>query len=320
MRCVKCPDKAIIELRRHHSAFCKPHFVEYFENQVDRAVRRNSMFAQDDRIMVAVSGGKDSLSLWSVLHRMGYETSGLHIHLGIGEYSEASYEKTAQFADAHGLELATVDLSKTYGMGVPDLSKALKRVACSGCGLSKRYIMNKEAYEKGFDVVATGHNLDDEAATLMGNVLHWQMGYLARQSPALQATTEKLVKKVKPLFTLTERETAAYALLHGIDYVEDECPNALGAKSLVYKDALNRIEWESPGAKHSFVLQFLEHAKPQLEVGADDHELRDCAICGQPTTGEVCAFCRMWQQAERRVQEREERRQAREAIAGAETA
>ncbi|PZC46592.1 MAG: tRNA(Ile)-lysidine synthase TilS/MesJ [Chloroflexi bacterium] len=319
MRCVKCPDKAVIELRRHHSPFCKPHFIEYFENQVERAVRRQGMLSPDDRIMVAVSGGKDSLTLWYVLNRMGYNTTGLHIHLGIGEYSDASYDATLAFAKQHDLEVTTVDLSKTYGMNVPDLSKALRRVACSGCGLSKRYIMNKEAHERGFDVVATGHNLDDEAATLMGNVLHWQMGYLARQAPVLEATTEKLVKKVKPLYTVTERETAAYALLHGIDYVEEECPNAFGAKSLLYKDALNRIELESPGAKHQFLLQFFENARPRLEVGADEHELRDCAICGQATTTEVCAFCRMWQQAKRRVEQKEERRQLREAEAAAPT-
>ena len=299
MRCLKCTGKAVIELRRHHAAYCAPHFLGYFREQVRRNVQRHAMFTPEDRILVAVSGGKDSLALWDVLLDLGYRASGLHIHLGIGEYSERSREKSAAFARARGLELIEVDLAREYGLGVPELSQALRRVPCSGCGQSKRYLFNREALERGFTVVATGHNLDDEAATLLGNLLHWQTGYLARQSPVLESTHPRLVKKVKPLYTLTEKEMAAYCLLRGIDYVEEECPNALGAKSLLYKDALNRIELESPGAKQSLVLGFLEKVKPLLHDN-DGTELHECTTCGQPTTGEVCAFCRMWETARAR--------------------
>lgn len=314
MRCVKCGEKAIMELPRHNSAFCKPHYLEYFENQVERAIRRHRMFERDDRILVGVSGGKDSLSLWHVLARMGYKAAGLHIHLGIGEYSSASYEKALRFSREHGLELFTVDLAERYGMNVTELSRTLRRAPCSGCGLSKRYLLNREAYERGFDAVATGHNMDDETATLLGNILHWQIGYLARQSPVLPGTGERLAKRVKPLYTLTERETAAYAVLHGIDYIVEECPNARKAKSLLYKDVLARIEAESPGAKQRFLTHFLEDAQPRLQVGADDHVLRECVLCGQPTTAELCAFCRMWQQASERAEKR--RRHHRTAMEG----
>jgi len=314
VRCRKCRQRAIIELPRHHAAFCHPHFLEYFRHQVERAIRRQGMFTHQDRILVAVSGGKDSLGLWDILLEMGYAATGLHIHLGIGEYSDLSYEKTLRFAREREAPLITVNLRETYGMGVPELSRALRRVPCSGCGLSKRYIINREAQERGFTVVATGHNLDDEAATLLGNVLHWQMGYLARQAPVLPAG-EGLVKRVKPLYTLTERETAAYALLRRIDYVEEECPHAQGARSLLYKEALNLLEDRSPGAKHNFLLQFLEKARPLFHPQAEEAALRPCSLCGLPTTGEVCAFCRLWQQARRRAS-REERPPVRQATSG----
>ena len=301
MRCIKCKSKASVEIRRHNSAFCAPHFLDYFHNQVARNVKREGMFTHQDRILVAVSGGKDSLALWQILSETGYTTTGLHIHLGIGEYSQRSWETTQAFAKERDLELIEVDLARDYGMGVPELSKAIRRVPCSGCGLSKRYVMNREAYEQGFTVVATGHNLDDEAATLLGNVLHWQTEYMARQSPVLEATHPKLVKKVKPLFTLTERETASYALIRGIEYIEEECPNAEGARSLIYKDALNRIEAQSPGAKQSFVQGFLEKAQPLMKAEEDRVELRECVLCGQTTTSEICSFCRMWDQARRKA-------------------
>ena len=120
-------------------------------------------------------------------------------------------------------------------MGNTELSKALRRGPCSGCGLNKRYVTNQVAHELGFDVLATGHNLDDETATLMGNVLHWQMGYLARQSPVLESTHVRLARKVKPLYTFTERESLSYVLIRGIDYIQAECPNAHGPRPNLYK-------------------------------------------------------------------------------------
>lgn len=301
MRCINCQERSVIDLRRHNSSFCKPHFLSYFDSQVEKAIRRKKMLALEDRVLVAVSGGKDSLVLWDLLSRLGYDVTGLHIHLGIGEYSGSSHEKTATFAKQRGLELIVIDMAETYGMGIPELSLSTGRVACSGCGLSKRYVMNREAVERGFDVLATGHNLDDEAATLFGNVLRWQTGYLARQSPVLEASPgdgPKLVKKVKPLYTLTERETAAYALLSGIDYESEECPNAFGATSIRYKEVLAGLELESPGTKHNFLLQFIERVQPTLEsADTDKHELRECDQCGQATTTDVCSFCRMWDRA-----------------------
>ena len=298
MRCLKCPAQAQVEVRRHHAAFCGPHYLEFFETQVRRAIARWKMLTPQDRVLVAVSGGKDSLSLWEVLSRLGYSTTGLYIHLGIGEYSDLSQEKCQRFASERGLPLLIVDLRRHYGLGLPELARRLHRVPCSGCGLSKRYILNKEALDRGFTTVATGHNLDDEAATLLGNILHWQEGYLARQSPALEASHHRLVKRVKPLYLLSEKETASYALLRRIDYIADECPHAEGALSLLYKDALNRIELQSPGAKGQFVSGFLDKAHARFQ-GADQEagSLRECLTCGYPTTGDVCNFCRMWDRA-----------------------
>src|SRR5213596_2438925 len=125
--------------------------------------------------------------------------------------------------------------------------------------------MNRAALEHGYIVVATGHNLDDEAATLFGSVLHWQTEALSRQSPMLPSTHPKLVRRVKPLYRLSERETAAYAFLRGIDYIVDECPFAKGATSITHKQILDRLEEASPGSKHNFLFGFLEKARGVFE-------------------------------------------------------
>jgi uncharacterized protein (TIGR00269 family) len=173
-----------------------------------------------------------------------------------------------------------------------------RRPTCSACGLSKRYIMNRAALDHGFGVVATGHNLDDEAATLLGSTLRWDDSALARQTPVLEATHPKLVRRVKPLFRLSERETAAYAFLHGIDYVVEECPFARGATSITHKEILNRLEDASPGVKATFLVNYLERARPLFQT-REQVDLRECGRCGQTTTGEVCAFCKLADQVRR---------------------
>ena len=226
MKCRKCGDRAILELRRHNAAFCAPDFVEFFRNQVREAIRRYRMFERDEQVLVAVSGGKDSLALWDVLIDEGYRTTGLYLDLGIFDYSVESRAKCEAFAAARGVPLLVRRVADEVGAPVPVIKQVTRRPPCSGCGLSKRYLMNRVALDEGLPVVATGHNLDDEAATLFGSVMHWRTEALPRQSPALPSTHPKLVRRVKPLYRLSERETAAYAFVRKIDYIVEECPFA----------------------------------------------------------------------------------------------
>ncbi len=252
------------------------------------------MFGGADRVLVAVSGGKDSLALWDLLVELGCRADGLYLGLGIGEYSGRSGEMARRYAGDRGLELHEVDLAADYGFDVPGAAAATRRAPCGACGLSKRHIFNAVAVEGGYDVVATGHNLDDEAAVLLGNVVRWETGYLGRQHPVLPAT-DGFVRKVKPLVRLGEREMAAYCVLRGIDYIVEECPMAEGNRHLGYKEVLNSLEERSPGTKAAFLFGFLDRAHDRFASDATEERaaLRECAECGSPTTGDVCAFCRL---------------------------
>jgi len=298
MKCRKCGEPAVLELRRHNAAFCAPDFLGFFRNQVREAIRKHRMFARDEHVLVAVSGGKDSLGLWDVLLDEGYRTTGLYLDLGIFDYSVESKAKCEAFAARRGAPLLVASVAEAVGAPVPVIKAVTRRPPCSGCGLSKRYLMNRAALEHGMPVVATGHNLDDEAATLLGSVLHWQTEALARQSPALPSTHAKLVRRVKPLYRLSERETAAYAVLRKIDYIVEECPFAKGATSIAHKEILSRMEDASPGTKHNFLFGYLEKARPAFER-AEAVTLNECARCGQVTTGTVCAFCKLADQVKR---------------------
>jgi tRNA-5-methyluridine54 2-sulfurtransferase len=294
MKCRRCRQPAVIDVRRHNAAFCRTCFLHHCREQVRRAVDDFAMIRPGERVLVAVSGGKDSLGLWHLLRELGYEADGLYVGLGIGEYTERSGCYARDFALDRGLTLIEVDLPRDYGFDVPDGSRAAKRAPCSACGLSKRHIFNDAALTHGYDVLATGHNLDDEAAVLFGNVLRWDAPYLGRQHPVLPAAPG-FARKVKPLVRLGERELAAYCVLTGIDYIVEECPMAAGNRHLGYKAALNAIEERSPGTKAAFVFGFWERGHERFRGDAADERagLGTCRACGAPTPGDLCAFCRL---------------------------
>lgn len=304
MKCVKCGEKAVIHLRQHNTlALCKEDFLDWIPDQTQRFIEKYKMFGRDDRVLVAVSGGKDSLSLWDILWRLGYTADGLYIGLGIDggiDYSEESLQLCRKFAAERNLNLQVIGVEQEFGETIPELSDRTHRgrkKPCAVCGLTKRHVMNRAAREGRYDVLVTGHNLDDEAAILLGNTLNWMSGYLVRQWPVLEADRVGLVRKAKPLCRIYERDMAAYALLRGIEYIYDECPYSQGSKSLFYKEMLNRLEAERPGAKMSFYVAFLEAKERGLfaqQADPDLERLHSCPSCGQPTTAPGdCAFCRM---------------------------
>jgi uncharacterized protein (TIGR00269 family) len=294
MKCGRCREPAVIEVRRHNAGYCKSCFLRHCGEQVRRAIEQFDMIQPAERVLVAVSGGKDSLGLWQLLRDLGYDADGLYVGLGIGEYSDDSAGYARRFATERGWKLIEVDLATEYGFDIEAGSRAAKRAPCSACGLSKRHVFNEAAIGNGYDVLATGHNLDDEAAVLFGNVLRWETEYLGRQHPVLPAAPG-FARKVKPLFRLGERELAAYCVLNDIDYIVEECPMAAGNRHLGYKNALNDIEERSPGSKAAFMFGFLERAHEHFTNEVDDarDELRPCRVCAAPTPGDVCAFCRM---------------------------
>jgi uncharacterized protein (TIGR00269 family) len=304
MRCRKCGEKACINMRQHKLALCKDHFLDWVPDQVERIIHKYHMFTQEDHLLVAVSGGKDSLSLWDILHRLGYSADGLYIGLGIDggfTYSVKSLAYAHSFAQERNLFLHVADIQAEFGETIPELAIRTHRghyKPCSVCGLVKRHMMNRIARQNNYSVLLTGHNLDDEAAILFGNTLNWVGSYLVHQSPVLAADKPGLVRKVKPLCRMYEREMAAYALLSGIHYIQEECPFAKDSTSIYHKELLNRLETDRPGAKLNFYLSFLRAKKDGLfSAIADEYVelLHTCPECGQPTSAPgLCVFCRMF--------------------------
>ena len=293
MKCRKCGRPASIKLVEYNLKLCDEHFFEFVESRVEKAIRKFKMFTRKDRVLVAVSGGKDSMVLWYILVRLGYNADGLFIKLGHDYQVKLAYEKVEKLSKDLGRVFIMEDATKyLYGLSTFEAAKILRRSTCSFCGMVKRYLMNKAAVENGYDVLATGHNLDDEATVLLGNILHWQTGYITRSYPVLEKTHEKLVKKVKPLVLNYEEHLRFYAKKRGIDFLPTACPFSLGATSKAYKNILRQLEDKQSGITLSFYLGYLREKENIFKVEGNTPQLHSCEVCGYPTTAKVCSFCR----------------------------
>ena len=250
---------AIISLPSHNTGFCENCFRDFFSAQVARGIETGKLFTHEDRILVALSGGKDSLSLMLELSRQGYDVTGLHIDLGIPGSSEIVRGVIERFCGKHGFKLIVKEMAKE-GLAIPLVKQRLKRPICSACGKIKRHYFNKTALEEGFTALATGHNLDDEIARLFSNTLRWDVGYLSDQGPRLDGE-DGFARKVKPFWRLTEFETATYAFLEEIEHHHTPCPYQRRRELHVPKGLWNQLEEEMPGRKLSFYVDFLKRGR-----------------------------------------------------------
>lgn len=293
MKCSRCKKLACVALPSHHAGFCKECYPLFFTKQVETAIRREKMFTRDERILVALSGGKDSLALMLELKLQGYNVTGLHIDLGIPDSSWKARQKVENFCDKQDLNLQVLEMEKE-GLPIPDVKKHINRPVCAVCGKIKRHHFNRIAREGGYDALATGHNLDDEVARLFANTLRWDAAYLSDQGPNLPAD-DGFVRKVKPLFRLSEFETANYAFLKGIEIHSDPCPYASGASFTNHKELWGELEYRSPGQKFQFYHGFLRNGKPAFakqQEKSGDH-LSPCMECNSPTSVGTCSVCRI---------------------------
>lgn len=294
MKCKICGKTAAVGLRCHNAGFCETHFLEFFRKMVAKGIKSQNLFPKGAKILVALSGGKDSLSLALELKELGYVVDALFIDLGIPDSSAKARESVRAFCESRGLNLLTCDLG-AEGLAIPLVKKVLRRPVCSACGKIKRYYFNKIALEGGYDALATGHNLDDEVSRLFSNVLRWDDAYLADQGP-LMPSRPGFARKTKPLWRLTEFETANYAFLRGIECHSQPCPYSKGASFSVLKNVLQGLETEMPGRKLDFYQGYLARGKPFFGAGRPGGKaaLTECENCGALTSSDgLCGVCRV---------------------------
>jgi len=281
MPCSICNKKSI------YKNYCKEHFIDYFENKVKITIKKFKLLSKKDKIIVAASGGKDSLTILSILHKLGYNVSALAIDEGIKGYRDATLEKLDNFCKKNNIKLIIKSFKDEFSKSLDDILIKNNNRPCTVCGIFRRYLLNK--YSRGYDIIATGHNLDDEAQAILMNLFKNNISALKRQGPVSGLVkSKKFTKRVKPLYYLLEKEVMIYAFLNNLTTEFNECPNVSQAFRLRIRDYLNNLELGNPETKKNLIDWFINQ---KITFSENKHEIKSCKICGENSSTNICKAC-----------------------------
>ena len=261
------------------------------EKQIIRDIKKYGLIKKNDKIVVALSGGKDSVSTLYILNKLGYSVQGLMIDLNLGEWSKIHNRKMTAFCKTYDIPLKIVDLKKELGQGICFIKSVLAKekglTGCSVCGTVKKWILNKWAKKLRADKLATGHNLDDEAQNVLMNFLKGNV--MLGTSSAPKTSKEKgFVPRIKPLFFTPEDEVRKFAKKNKFDILYDRCPCAFGTYRVETRAWMKGI---TNSEKKKIVTNFQKLA-PTLRT-QQTKTLQKCKTCGEPSTRDICNFCKI---------------------------
>ncbi|MGC8987369.1 MAG: TIGR00269 family protein [Infirmifilum sp.] len=276
---------------------CREHFIEYFERRVYETIRHFQLIEEGDRVAVAVSGGKDSLTTLYLLTKFSKELKsevfGVAVDEGIAGYREYKLQALSKLANDLGVKIFIGRFKDYFDMTLDEAverlrGKGMKIKPCSVCGVFRRFIMNKMARELGATKLATGHNLDDEVQVFVMNALKAHIEGVEREGINSRTTGEGLVPRIKPLYLITEKEVLTYTLLKGIHTPFVECPYIVYALRHPIRHWINHVEDETPSFKYK-VLALKELTRKLLPKPLEGAQR--CLVCGEPSSRPVCKAC-----------------------------
>lgn len=261
------------------------------EKKIKETINKYGLIKKSDKVVVALSGGKDSTSVLYVLKNLGYDVEGLMIDLHLGEWSEIHKKNMLVFCEEIGVPLMVVDLKKEIGQGICFVKAVLKRKkglpGCTVCGIVKRWILNKWAKKLGADVIVTGHNLDDEAQNILMNFLKGNIMLGARSGPATgEKHVDGFAQRVKPLFFVPESEIRKFAESKNFKILYDKCPCAFETYRVETRNWMKGIS----DMEKLVIVNNFQNIVSKLRKGKSE-EIRICKKCGEPAAGNVCKAC-----------------------------
>ena len=292
MKC-RCGSDIVYYRRYEVRGYCRKCFLGSVEKKFRRTVSKNKLIKKGDKVAVAISGGKDSLSMLYLLSGIarGFSLVSFSIDEGIHGYRPKGIECAAEFARSLGVEHHVYSYMKELGMELDSLEGLAGKKAkhCTYCGVFRRHILNKKARELGATKLAVGHNLDDEAQSVMMNFVRGDLTRFSRLG-ASAGESPKFVPRIKPLRDIPERELAAYAVLNEIRFSGDECPHSFDNVRRDMQGVLNDFELKYPGTKQQ-VVGFYDRLKGSLPPPGGS--LKECGECGEPSAGSICKACEL---------------------------
>jgi uncharacterized protein (TIGR00269 family) len=298
IRCDKCSSKSIVFQKYSGMHLCHSHFEEDVHRKIRESLRETRIFANKAKVAVALSGGKDSATLLYVLKnlfssRKDIELVAILIDEGIESYRHNTLAEAVSLAKRLEIPYVLKSFQKVFGVTTDEIaSMGRSQATCSFCGVMRKTLLNRTARELDADALAIGHNLDDEAQTILLNYLRGDIDRLFRLQPRrMQAG---MVPRIKPLKRIPEREISIYALVHQLcKFNSGSCPYIADAMRFEVKNLLNDLEDRHPGTKYSVLRSF----KRILDLQPDsDFRTQPCQNCGEPCSNGLCQSCKLLDQ------------------------
>jgi cytoplasmic tRNA 2-thiolation protein 1 len=292
--CDICGKDAFYHRAYSGESLCRSCFSESIEDKAKKSIAKYGMFRHGDYIGVAVSGGKDSLSLLRILTRItaghGSKLVALTVDEGIEGYRGESLSYVAEVAEQLGVPHLLYSYKELFGFSLDEALKdrRTKLSSCAICGTLRRRAIDVAAMKAGVTVLATGHNLDDMIQTFMINLLSGDLKRISWMNSSRDGSGGFRVRRVHPFLEIYEKEIALYAFGNGTPLQTIPCPYMdEGIRSEV-RAYLNGMEEKHPGMKYALLRSALELSEKPV---AEQPLVISCSRCGFPSTSDPCSVC-----------------------------
>ena len=297
MQCSKCGNPKVIYKREQSGQLlCKDCFIESIEKKVIKTVKKEKLLDKGDKVLVALSGGKDSVTTLEILNSFRkmhvIDICAVTVDEGIANYRQDGVDIAKRHAERLGIEHKVVSLKKEYGISLDEImQRPNHKGSCTYCGVFRRTIINKAAREMGATKIATGHNLDDEVQAIMMNYLEGNTGNLGKLGAKTESHAEEFTVKIKPLREIPEREIGLYVVAKELEVHFDSCPYAMQSFRGEVSEAINQLAEKHPTLKYS-TLRGYDKIKPILKKEMQkEYNHGRCERCGEPSANRLCKAC-----------------------------
>ncbi|MCL2257610.1 MAG: TIGR00269 family protein [Candidatus Bathyarchaeota archaeon] len=305
--CSVCKKKPSFFYRKYSGQkLCKKCFSESIEAKVRATITKYSMLKFDDKLAIAVSGGKDSLSLLHILaklqkYRPKTSLTAITIDEGIKGYRDEALDIAEKNCNALQIPLYITSFKELFGLTLDELIIKLQAkgktelTPCAYCGVLRRRAINVAARNIGATKIATAHTLDDETQTVLMNILRGDTDRLSKEKPITNYVHSMFIRKIKPFCEIPENESALYAYIKKITFQDTPCPYASEALRNDIRTMLNNIEEKHTGTKFA-ISRTMEKLQPAIEQVLTKKDFKTCKDCGEPTSQILCKTCEMLHQ------------------------
>lgn len=295
MACKSCKTNPVINLPSSNIKLCKSCFSKYFERKAFRTIGKYKLIGKKEKVAVAVSGGKDSFAALYILNKLAEKKKELDvIAIGVDEGIKGyrNLKPVINYCKKNRIKIKTFSFKKEFGFTLDQILKKVNIKPCTVCGALRRVLLNSGARKIKATKLATGHNLDDEAQTILMNMFKNNMAVSARLGPLTGVIRDRrFIPRIKPLYFLTEKEVMTFAKLKKFPInFRKACPYKMESYRNEVGRMLNKFEKKHAQTKQSIVNSFLE-VLPLLKKRYEKEMIKSCKLCNEPCSRDICKSC-----------------------------